>query len=380
MLPTAQPLRRRLSRLRLSLTPTRIGRCHVAAPRTTSRLRRTREAPRSLAMTAVGIVFGDIGTSPLYAFSVALSATGQALPVAADVLGIVSLIFWALILMVSLKYVVLILRADNEGEGGILALLSLVAGDRVAWSARIPFLVILGVIGAALLYGDGVITPAISVLSAMEGLKLIAPEFEQFTVPVTIMILIGLFLIQRRGTQSIGKLFGPVMLVWFIVIGLLGAANIWAAPDVLKAVNPAEAGRFLAAHPIIAFVVIGGVFLVLTGGEALYADMGHVGARAIRLAWFGLVLPALLLMLLRPGRADALQSQGRRESILSFSTAMGAYPDGGACRDGDRHRVAGADLRSFFADPAGNTTRTVPPRPDCADLKRGSRPNLCAGR
>ena len=247
------------------------------------------------ALTAVGIVFGDIGTSPLYAFSVALSATGQALPVAADVFGIVSLIFWALILMVSLKYVVLILRADNEGEGGILALLSLVAGDRIAWSPRIPLLVILGVIGAALLYGDGVITPAISVLSAMEGLKLIAPHFEQFTVPVTLAILIGLFLIQRRGTQSIGKLFGPVMLVWFVVIGLLGVVNIWAAPEILRAVNPAEAGRFLAANPVVSFAVIGGVFLVLTGGEALYADMGHVGARAIRLAWFGLVLPALLL-------------------------------------------------------------------------------------
>ena len=249
----------------------------------------------SLTLTAIGIVFGDIGTSPLYAFSVALSATGKALPVAADVLGIVSLVFWALIVMVSLKYVILILRADNDGEGGILALLSLVAGDRIGWSKRIPLLVILGVTGAALLYGDGVITPAISVLSAMEGLKLIAPHFEQFTVPVTLAILIGLFLIQRRGTESIGKLFGPVMLVWFIVIGLLGAVHIWAAPEVLKAVNPAEAGRFLAANPMVAFVVIGGIFLVLTGGEALYADMGHVGARAIRLAWFGLVLPALLL-------------------------------------------------------------------------------------
>ena len=249
----------------------------------------------SLALTAVGIVFGDIGTSPLYAFSVALSGTGRALPVAADVLGIVSLIFWALIVMVSLKYVVLVLRADNDGEGGILALLSLVAGDRIAWSPRIPLLVLLGVTGAALLYGDGVITPAISVLSAMEGLKLIAPAFESFTVPVTIAILIGLFMIQRRGTQSIGKLFGPVMLVWFIVIGLLGAVHIWAAPEILRAVNPAEAGRFLAANPMVSFVVIGGIFLVLTGGEALYADMGHVGARAIRLAWFGLVLPALLL-------------------------------------------------------------------------------------
>ncbi len=248
----------------------------------------------SLALTAVGIVFGDIGTSPLYAFSVALSATGQTPPVAADVFGIISLILWALMVMVSLKYVVFVLRADNDGEGGILALLALVEGG-IAWSPKIPLLVLLGVVGAALLYGDGVITPAISVLSAMEGLKLITPEFEKFIVPVTIVILIALFAIQRRGTASIGKLFGPVMLVWFIVIGLLGAINIWAAPEILKAINPAEAGRFLAANPVVAFAVIGGIFLVLTGGEALYADMGHVGARAIRCAWFGLVLPALLL-------------------------------------------------------------------------------------
>ena len=341
---------------------------------------RARASTASLAMTAIGVVFGDIGTSPLYAFSVALSATGQALPVAADVFGIVSLIFWALIVMVSLKYVVLILRADNDGEGGILALLSLVAGDRIAWSPKLPLLVILGVVGAALLYGDGVITPAISVLSAMEGLKLIAPHFDQFTVPVTIAILIGLFLIQRRGTQSIGKLFGPVMLVWFVVIGLLGVVNIWAAPEILRAVNPVEAGRFLAANPMVAFVVIGGIFLVLTGGEALYADMGHVGARAIRLAWFGLVLPALLLNYFGQGALMLTNPTGRREPVLSDGPAMGAHPDGGARRDGHHHRVAGADLRSLFADPAGHAARTLSARPHRADVERGSRPDLCADR
>ena len=154
---------------------------------------------------------------------------------------------------------------------------------------------LLGVVGAALLYGDGVITPAISVLSAMEGLKLVAPAFQTFIVPATMAILIGLFVIQRRGTESIGRLFGPVMVVWFVVIGVLGAANIWMAPAIIKAINPAEAAGFLAANPIIAFAVIGAVFLALTGGEALYADMGHVGAAAIRRAWFGLVLPALIL-------------------------------------------------------------------------------------
>ena len=251
-------------------------------------------SPWFLALTALGGVYGDIGTSPLYAFQVALTGIGHPVPTAADVLGIVSLIFWALMVMVSLKYVVFVLRADNEGEGGILALLSLVGADRVANGAKLPILVLLGVVGAALLYGDGVITPAISVLSAMEGLKLVAPAFQEFIVPVTMAILIGLFMIQRRGTESIGRLFGPVMVVWFVVIGALGAANIWTAPAIIKAINPAEAVGFLAANPVISFAVIGAVFLALTGGEALYADMGHVGPAAIRRAWFGLVLPALI--------------------------------------------------------------------------------------
>jgi KUP system potassium uptake protein len=252
-------------------------------------------SPFFLALTAIGIVFGDIGTSPLYTFSVTLSATGHPEPTAGDVLGIVSLIFWALMAMVSLKYVVLVLRADNDGEGGILALLSLVASERIAHAPELPILVLLGVVGAALLYGDGVITPAISVLSAMEGLKLVTPDLEKFILPLTLVILIGLFMIQHRGTASIGRLFGPVMVTWFVAIGLLGAVNIWAAPEILKALSPGEAARFVLANPLIAFAVMGGVFLALTGAEALYADMGHVGATAIRRAWFGLVLPALLL-------------------------------------------------------------------------------------
>src|SRR5271168_4513242 len=252
-------------------------------------------SPWFLALTALGVVFGDIGTSPLYAFQVALTGLGHPAPTAAEVLGLVSLILWALMVMVSLKYVVFVLRADNDGEGGILALLSLVASDQVAKGARLSVLVLLGVIGASLLYGDGVITPAISVLSAMEGLKLVAPTFEHFILPATIAVLIRLFVIQRYGTERIGKLFGPIMVLWFVVIGALGAANIFVAPAILGAVNPIEAARFLAADPKVAFVVIGAVFLALTGGEALYADMGHVGASAIRRAWFGLVLPALLL-------------------------------------------------------------------------------------
>ena len=200
-------------------------------------------SPGSLALAALGVVFGDIGTSPLYAFQVALTGVGHPAPTAAEVTGIVSLILWALMVMVSLKYVVFILRADNDGEGGILALLSLVAADQVAKGARLPILVLLGVIGASLLYGDGVITPAISVLSAMEGLKLVAPGFEHFILPATIAVLIGLFVIQRYGTGSIGKLFGPVMVVWFVVLGALGLANVWMAPAILgPSIRPRRRG------------------------------------------------------------------------------------------------------------------------------------------
>jgi KUP system potassium uptake protein len=267
--------------------------------------------PWILALTALGVVYGDIGTSPLYAFQVALAGLGHA-ATAGDTRGIVSLIFWALILMVSLKYVVFVLRADNDGEGGILALLALVGADRIANGARLPLVVLLGVVGAALLYGDGVITPAISVLSAMEGLKLVAPGFEKFIVPVTLAILIALFAVQRHGTERIGRLFGPVMVVWFVVIGLLGLVNIRAAPAILTALNPLEAGRLLVASPLVSFAVMGAVFLALTGGEALYADMGHVGPAAIRRAWFALALPALVLnylgqgalILADPGAAD----------------------------------------------------------------------------
>ena len=254
---------------------------------------RHKGSPVFLALTAIGVVFGDIGTSPLYTFSVTLSATGHPVPTATDVLGIVSLVFWALMAMVSLKYVVLVMRADNDGEGGILALLSLV--EKITNGPKIPILVLLGVTGAALLYGDGVITPAISVLSAMEGLKLVTPALDNFVLPLTLAILIALFAMQHRGTASIGRLFGPIMFTWFVVIGLLGAVNIWAAPEVLKALSPDAAARFVFANPLIAFAVMGGVFLALTGAEALYADMGHVGPTAIRRAWFGVVLPALLL-------------------------------------------------------------------------------------
>ena len=246
------------------------------------------------AVTALGIVFGDIGTSPLYALQVALKATGHAAPTPEDVLGIVSLVFWALSLIVAFKYVAIVLRADNEGEGGILALLSLVI-NKGDVKRRLPILVLLGVAGAALLYGDGVITPAISVLSALEGIKVVAPALEPWVIPLTLVILVGLFLIQRRGTAEIGRLFGPIMCLWFVAIGLFGIASIIRAPEILRALDPRQAANFLLDDPTISFAVFGAVFLALTGGEALYADMGHVGAPAIRRAWYGLVMPALIL-------------------------------------------------------------------------------------
>jgi KUP system potassium uptake protein len=248
----------------------------------------------AIAVTALGIVFGDIGTSPLYSFQVALQLTGHHRPLPDDVFGICSLIFWALVLIVSIKYVTVVMRADNEGEGGILALLSLVYHPTSKIN-RIPFLVLLGIVGAALLYGDGVITPAISVLSAMEGLKVVAPQFGHFVLPTTLLILFLLFVVQRRGTAAIGRFFGPIMAVWFVVIGVLGLFAILEAPGILRALEPWRGVRFLLHDPGVSFVVFGAVFLALTGAEALYADMGHVGAPAIRRAWFGLVMPALSL-------------------------------------------------------------------------------------
>src|SRR5215471_8389362 len=248
------------------------------------------------ALACMGIVFGDIGTSPLYTLNVAAKAAspgGSVAPEAA--VGIVSLIFWSLIIVISIKYAVLIMRADNQGEGGILALLALVSPQRARRSRRHALMVLVGLIGATLLYGDSAITPAISVLSAIEGIKVYAPHLDRFVVPLTVLILLALFLVQRKGTAFVGGMFGPVMLVWFIVIGVLGVGSIVRTPAILAALSPLAAVSYLWHIGPLAFVVIGGAFLAVTGGEAFYADMGHFGARAIRMAWFGVALPALTL-------------------------------------------------------------------------------------
>jgi KUP system potassium uptake protein len=255
-----------------------------------------RRALPAAALACMGVVFGDIGTSPLYTLQVAMKAASPSGAVSAPaILGVVSLIFWSLIIVISIKYAILIMRASNHGEGGILALLALVSPQRAKQSRRRAVMVVIGLIGATLLYGDGTITPAISVLSAIEGIKVYAPQTERFVVPLTLVILVVLFIIQHKGTAWIGSIFGPVMLIWFIVIGILGIAGIARAPAILAALSPLPAIDYLWHAGPLALVVIGGAFLAVTGGEAFYADMGHFGPLPIRLAWFAVGLPALTL-------------------------------------------------------------------------------------
>ncbi len=247
-----------------------------------------------LTLTAIGVVYGDIGTSPLYAMRECFFGSHSVPATHENVLGVLSLIIYSLLLVISIKYIAIVMRADNQGEGGILALTALLperTDPRKSWSA----LILLGIFGAALLYGDGMITPAITVLGAVEGLKLATPFFEAYVVPVAVVILIGVFAIQRHGTHRVGRLFGPIMVVWFVVIAVLGVMWLIRAPVVLTAVDPRHAFSFFREHGWHGFAVLGAVFLVVTGGEALYADMGHFGKRPIRFAWFALVLPALLL-------------------------------------------------------------------------------------
>ncbi|MCO4890218.1 potassium transporter Kup [Cupriavidus sp. WGtm5] len=250
---------------------------------------------RALVLGAVGVVFGDIGTSPLYALKECFSKEHGIAFSTDAVLGVISMLFWAMIIVVSIKYVVFVMRADNDGEGGVLALMALVLRTVAPRSGKARVLMMLGMFGACMFYGDAVITPAISVLSAVEGLEIAAPQLSQFVIPITLAILAALFLIQRHGTAAVGKLFGPVMLAWFLALGALGVYNLVQAPEILKAVNPYYGITFLVEHSLQAFIVLGSVFLVLTGAEALYVDMGHFGARPIRIGWFILVMPCLML-------------------------------------------------------------------------------------
>ena len=252
-------------------------------------------ATLSLVVAAIGVVFGDIGTSPLYALKECFS-TEHGIPFSPGaVYGVISMVFWAFLIVVSLKYVLFVMRANNHGEGGILALMALALRTAPTGSKRASAILMMGIFGACMFYGDAIITPAISVLSAVEGLEVISPELTKFVIPITLLILVALFLIQKRGTDTVGKLFGPVMVLWFVVMGLMGLYQVVQNPHIFIAVNPLFAVDFMVEHSLQGFIVLGAVFLVLTGAEALYADMGHFGIQPIRFGWFFLAMPCLLL-------------------------------------------------------------------------------------
>lgn len=279
-----------------------------------------------LAVTALGVVYGDIGTSPLYALRECFYGLHAVALTPANIFGVLSLIFWALIMVVTVKYLIFVLRADNRGEGGILALTALATPIRLLSRGERRWLVILGVFGAALLYGDGAITPAISVLSAVEGLNVATPFFAPYVIPITMVILVGIFLIQSQGTALVGRLFGPITLLWFTVLGLLGLIHLVSNPAILGAINPAYGFAFFRDNGWAGYLVLGSVFLVVTGAEALYADMGHFGKRPIRLAWFTVVLPALLLNYFGQGALLLANPEAVENPFYRMAPSWALYP------------------------------------------------------
>jgi KUP system potassium uptake protein len=297
-----------------------------AAPESKDQEQETPGYLAGLCLTALGVVFGDIGTSPLYAIQVCFGKQSALSATAANIFGVLSLLFWSLILIISIKYLIYVMKADNHGEGGIMVLMSLVhPGERRKTPWRL-LLVALGLFGAALLYGDGAITPAISVLSAVEGLSVATDFFTPYILPITVVILVLLFTLQRQGTKVVGLVFGPVMLVWFGTIATLGLVAIVRRPEILKAVNPAYAVDFFAANGWGGFLVLGFVFLVVTGGEALYADMGHFGKFPIRAAWFSVVLPSLLINYFGQGALLLENHLAARNPFYLLIPSWGLYP------------------------------------------------------
>jgi KUP system potassium uptake protein len=280
----------------------------------------------SLSLLALGIVYGDIGTSPLYALRECFYGSHPVALTQANVYGVLSLIFWSLIVVVTIKYHVYVLRFDNHGEGGILALMGLVGMDKTRGAAVRGALLVIGVFGASLLYGDGMITPAISVLSAIEGLEIATPFFKPYVLPVTVVILIFLFFFQRRGTAGIGAVFGPIMVVWFGTLAVMGIRGILWEPSVLAAINPLHAVRFFAANGLHGFLVLGAVFLVATGGEALYADLGHFGERAIQIDWFSIVGASLVLQYFGQGALLIRQPAAAHNPFYLLAPKWALYP------------------------------------------------------
>lgn len=281
-----------------------------------------------MTLVALGVVYGDIGTSPLYALRECFKPEYGLAATSANVYGVLSLVVWALILVVSVKYLIFILRADNRGEGGVLALLALILQqqrrDRDKWRKKL--IIGLGLFGAALLYGDGIITPAISVLGAMEGLEVITPKLKFAVLPLAVIVLFTLFMVQKKGTHQVGRVFGPVMALWFVTIAALGIYEISSEPEILLAVNPMYGFRFFLTHGTQGFVLLGAVVLVVTGGEALYADMGHFGAKPIRMAWFYLVLPALLLNYFGQGALILRDPAGAANPFFMLAPRVLLYP------------------------------------------------------
>jgi KUP system potassium uptake protein len=281
-----------------------------------------------LTLTAIGVVYGDIGTSPLYTIRECFFGSHSVPPTHENVLGVLSLVIYALLIVISVKYLAIVMRADNRGEGGILALAALVPPPRNGGDGRNTRTVLLslGIFGAALLYGDGMITPAITVLGAVEGLRVATPFFSPYVVPVTVVILVGIFAIQQHGTHRVGRLFGPIMVLWFITIAALGLRWIVQAPVVLSAVDPRHAVTFFQTHGLHGFAVLGAVFLAVTGGEALYADMGHFGKRPIRLVWFVLVLPALLINYFGQGALLLLDERAVEQPFFLMAPSWALFP------------------------------------------------------
>jgi len=279
----------------------------------------------AIGLAVLGVVYGDIGTSPIYALRECFLSHGAIPVTGANVLGVLSLMFWALIVMISLKYMTFVLRANNRGEGGVFALIALLRPWRDMDRRSRWLLIMLGLFGASLLYGDVMITPAISILSAIEGLEVAAPALSHYVVPITVGILVALFVIQRRGTAGVGALFGPVIVLWFATLAVLGVAGIARHPVVLAAINPVYAVEFFIHNGWIGFVTLSSVFLVVTGGEALYADLGHFGRRPIRLMWFGFVLPALLLNYFGQGAQLLADPASVRHPFYDLAPSWGLY-------------------------------------------------------
>lgn len=280
----------------------------------------------ALSLGALGVVYGDIGTSPLYAFQTAFSPDHGVPYSPNNILGVLSLIFWALTLIVLVKYVLLVLRADNDGEGGILALMALVMRRYAKGTRGRTAAVTLGLIGASMFYGDSVITPAISVLSAIEGISVATPVFNDWIVPITAGILVGLFVVQKHGTALVGRFFGPIMLLWFTTIGLLGLVQVVQNPTVLLAINPYYGAELFAREPGVAIILLGAVFLVLTGGEALYADMGHFGRKPIQLAWIFLVMPGLVLNYFGQGALVLAHPEATKNPFFYLAPQWALWP------------------------------------------------------